>query len=123
MWDTDGKPSNGANSYLIEFPAVARQYTVADSYWSEIPVDVPDYRVVSNPLTRYNFHSESPLKSETDWSLKILLSSKPNSAAPESNLLPAPDGKGFSLTFLTYVPENIVKRGGLFPPAIKRLKR
>ena len=121
--DADGQPLNGANDYVIDFPADARPDAVVDSYWSVILVDVPDYRVVPNPLNRFNFNSESPLKSEADGSLKILVSSKPNSAVPESNWLPAPDGNGFSLTIRTYVPKDIVKRGEWFPPAISRLNR
>ncbi|MEJ2532266.1 MAG: DUF1214 domain-containing protein [Halioglobus sp.] len=119
--DADGEPLNGANDYIIDFPADARPDAVVDSYWSVILVDVPDYRVVPNPLNRFNLNSESPLKNGTDGALKILLSSKPNAAVPESNWLPAPSGRGFSLTLRTYVPKDIVKRGEWFPPAIKRL--
>ena len=121
--DADGQPLNGANDYIIDFPADARPDAVVDAYWSVILVDVPDYRVVPNPLNRFNFNSGSPLKNEADGSLKILISSKPNAAVPESNWLPAPHGKGFSLTLRTYVPKDVVKRGQWFPPAIKRLNR
>jgi hypothetical protein len=121
--DADGKPLNSANDYVIDFPVNARPDAVVHSYWSVILVDVPDYRVVPNPLNRFNFNSESNLKSDADGSLKILISSKPKSAVPESNWLPAPDGKGFSLTLRTYVPKDIVKRGEWFPPAIKRINR
>ena len=121
--DADGQPLNGANAYIIDFPADARPDAVVDSYWSVILVDVPDYRVVPNPLNRFNFNGESPLKSEADGSLKILISSKPDAAVPESNWLPAPHGKGFSLTLRTYVPKDVVKRGDWFPPSIKRLDR
>lgn len=120
--DADGQPLNGAHDYVLEFPAANRPDAVVNAYWSVILVDVPDYRVVKNPLNRFNFNSDSGLKTEADGSLKILLASKPNPAVPESNWLPAPDGKGFSLTIRTYVPKDVVKRGEWFPPAIKRLK-
>jgi hypothetical protein len=90
--------------------------------WSVILVDLPNYRVVPNPLNRFNFNSDSGLKSEVDGGLKILFAKKPNASVPESNWLPAPDGKAFSLTLRAYVPKDIVKRGEWFPPAIKRIR-
>ena len=119
--DAEGQPLNGANDYVLDFPAASRPDAVANAYWSVIVVDLPNYRVVPNPLNRFNFNSDSGLKSEADGSLKILLASKPNAAVPESNWLPAADGKGFSLTLRTYVPKDLVKRGEWFPPALKRL--
>lgn len=120
--DADGEPLNGTNDYLLEFPAAGRPDAVVNSYWSIILVDVPDYRVVPNPLNRFNLNSDSALKIESDGSLKIVLAHKASTAAPESNWLPAPNGKAFSLTIRTYVPKDVVKRGEWFPPAIKRLR-
>lgn len=119
--DADGQPLNGSNDYVLEFSAANRPDAVVNAYWSVILVDVPDYRVVKNPLNRFNFNSDSGLKSEDDGSLRILFAPQPNPAVPESNWLPAAPGKGFSLTLRTYVPRDVVKRGEWFPPAIKRL--
>lgn len=93
-----------------------------NAYWSIILVDVPDYRVVPNKLNRFNLNNYSGLKSEADGSLKILLSKQPNTTVPESNWLPALDGKGFSLNLRCYVPKDVVKRGEWFPPAIQQVK-
>lgn len=120
--DADGRPLNGDNDYVLEFSTANRPDAVVNAYWSVILVDVPDYRVVKNPLNRFNFNSDSGLKSEADGSLKILFAPKPNVVVPESNWLPSEPGKGFSLTIRTYVPKELVKRGEWFPPAIKRLK-
>ncbi|AKC85792.1 DUF1214 domain-containing protein [Pseudoxanthomonas suwonensis] len=120
--DADGKPLNGANRYVLEFPADSRPETVVDAYWSIILVDVPDYRVVPNSLNRFNFNNYSGLKDQADGSLRILVSARPDEAiAPESNWLPAPDGKGFSLTLRLYVPKEAVRKGQWFPPALKRV--
>lgn len=121
--DADGLPLNGANSYILEFSATNRPDAVVSAYWSVIVVDVPDYRVVPNPLHRFNFNSDSGLKSETDGSLRILFANKPGTSVPESNWLPTPDGKDFSLTLRTYVPKDLVKRGEWFPPALERIKQ
>lgn len=120
--DADGRPLDGANDYILEFPGAARPDAVVNAYWSLILVDVPEYRVVPNRLNRFNVNNHSGLKSEADGSLRILLAKQPNATVPESNWLPAPDGKGFSLTFRCYVPKDAVKRGEWFPPAIRRLK-
>ena len=121
--DADGEPLNGANDYMLEFSAADKPDAVVNGYWSVILVDVPDYRVVKNPLNRFNFNSDSGLKNEADGSMKILIASKHNSSVPESNWLPSPDGKGFSLTLRTYVPKDIVKRGEWFPPALQRIRQ
>ncbi len=121
--DAEGQALNGAYDYLLEFPSTSRPDAVVDAYWSVILVDVPDYRVVPNPLNRFNLNSYSGLKNDADGSLKILIANKPDAAVPESNWLPSGNGNEFSLTLRTYVPKDIVKRGEWFPPALRRLTR
>jgi hypothetical protein len=120
--DANGKPLTGDGSYVIHFPANQLPQSVVNSYWSVILVGVPDYRVVPNDLKRYNFNSYSSLKNEADGSLKIAVGPKAVAGVPESNWLPAPAGKPFSLTFRTYVPKDIVKRGEWAPPAVTPVK-
>jgi hypothetical protein len=120
--DAEGDTFNGSNAYLLYFPAEARPDGVVHAYWSVILVDVPGYRVVPNPLNRFNLNSYSPLQDEPDGSLKILVSAEPDARIPESNWLPAPDGAPFSLTLRTYVPKDAVKRGEWFPPAVERFE-
>jgi hypothetical protein len=91
---------------------------VVEAYWSVILVSVPDYRVVDNPLKRFNLNNHSPLQKESDGSLKIAVGPKPVAGVPESNWLPSPDGKPFTLTFRTYVPKDIVAREWA-PPALE----
>ena len=120
--DADEKPLNGSDNYVIHFTADKLPSAVVDAYWSVILVSVPDYRVVPNPLNRFNLNSHSPLESETDGSLKIGFGPKPVAGVPESNWLPSPEGKPFSLTFRTYVPKESVKRGEWTPPAVTQVK-
>ena len=75
-----------------------------------------------NPLHRFNLNSYSLLKSEPDGSLKIAIGPTAVAGVAESNWLPAPEGKPFSLTFRTYVPKEVVKREWA-PPAITAVKR
>jgi hypothetical protein len=109
---------NGSNSYVIHFPADQLPDFAVDAYWSVILVGIPDYRVVPNPLNRFNFNNHSPLVKEADGSLKIAIGPKPVADVAESNWLPAPEGKPFSLTFRTYVPKDAVKRGEWTPPPV-----
>lgn len=120
--DADGKPLNGDNAYVLKFAGNERPEAMVNAYWSVILVDVPDYRVVPNPMNRFNFNSYSGLKSAPDGSLSLLFANAPDaSLAPDSNWLPAPKGRGFSLTLRMYVPKEAVLRGEWFPPALQRI--
>lgn len=116
--DSSERPLNGSNSYVMHFPADKLPQSVVNAYWSVILVGVPDYRVVANPLNRFNFNNYSTLKKEADGSLKISVGPKAPAGVPESNWLPAPEGKPFSLTFRTYVPRDAVKKGEWQPAPV-----
>lgn len=120
--DANERTLNGSDNYVIHFLTNQLPSTVVNSYWSVILVGIPDYRVAPNPLNRFNFNSYSPLQRERDGSLKISIGPKPVHGIAESNWLPSPAGKPFSLTFRTYVPKDIVKRGEWAPPAVTLLK-
>lgn len=120
--DADEQALNGSNSYVMHFPADRLPDTAVDSYWSVILVGIPDYRVVPNSLHRFNFNNYSTLKKESDGSLKIAIGPKPPKGIPESNWLPSPADKPFSLTFRTYVPKDIVKRGEWQPAPVSRIE-
>jgi hypothetical protein len=116
--DVDEKPLDGSKSYVIHFPVDKLPQSVVNAYWSVILVGIPDYRVIPNPLKRYNLNNHSGLKNEADGSLKIAIGAKPVPGVPESNWLPSADGKPFSLTFRTYVPKDMVKRGEWQPGGV-----
>lgn len=119
--DANEQPLNGSNSYIMHFPADRPPASVSDAYWSVILVGVPDYRVAPNSLKRYNFNNHSPLQKEPDGSLKIAVGPKPVSDVPESNWLPAADGKPFSLTFRTYVPKETAQKCEWTPPPLAKV--
>lgn len=119
--DAKGKYYNGSNTYVLDFPADALPQSVVDGYWSVILVDIPNFRVTPNELERYNFNSYSDLKFEKDGSLRIYVSAKQPQGVAQSNWLPAPAGKMFSLTLRAYIPQTVVKQGDWFPPAVKKL--
>jgi hypothetical protein len=116
--DANEQRLNGSNSYVMHFAADKLPDSAVNAYWSVILVGVPDYHVVPNPLNRFNFNNHSPLAKEADGSLKIAIGPKPVAGIAESNWLPSPEGKPFSLTFRTYVPKDGVKRGEWTPPPV-----
>jgi hypothetical protein len=65
--DSDGQPLNGANDYVLEFPAASRPEAVVNAYWSVILVDLPDYRVVPNPLNRFTTPPNGQRNRPTIW--------------------------------------------------------
>ncbi|HEX4183183.1 MAG TPA: DUF1214 domain-containing protein [Caulobacteraceae bacterium] len=120
--DRSGAPLDGDRNYVIHFPADDLPDTVVNGYWSVILVSIPDYRVTPNPLNRFNLNTYSPLVKEADGSLNIAIGPRPVSGVAESNWLPSPDGKAFSLTFRAYVPVDKVKRGEWSPPPVVRTR-
>jgi hypothetical protein len=118
--DADEALLNGSSSYVMQFAADKLPSSVVNGYWSVILVSVPEYRVVANSLSRFNLNSYSPLRKEPDGSLKIAVGPKAVAGVAESNWLPSPPAKTFSLTFRTYVPDGAVKRGEWAPaPLVK----
>ena len=53
--------------------------------------------------------------------MKIAVGPKAPAGVAESNWLPSPQGKAFALTFRTYVPKEVVKRGEWAPPALVKV--
>lgn len=120
--DSKNQPLSGDKVYEIKFPKEALPETAVDAFWSTTVYSVPDYRVVDNKLKRYNLNNVSGLKKNPDGSLSIWLASSLPKGAIESNWLPTPAGKGFSINFRTYVPKKIVQDGQWFPAPIKEKK-
>jgi hypothetical protein len=113
---------HGSKSYVIDFPAGKLPEEVVAAFWSIILVGVPDYRVAPNPLHRYNLNSMSKLAREPDGGLKIAIGPKAVDGVAESNWLPSPEGKPFSLTLRIYVPKDVVLRGEWSPAAVTQVK-
>ena len=116
--DANEQPLNGCNNYVMHFSAdklpeaVSRRLLVGHSRRRARLSRRP------NPLNRFNLNNYSPLKNEADGSLKIAIGPKPIAGVPESNWLPSPEGKPFSLTFRTYVPKDVVRSGEWTPPPV-----
>lgn len=118
--DESGATLNGEHVYVLDFQQKDLPHKHVNAYWSLTMLSLPDYRVVPNKLDRYNFNNLSRFNYEEDGSLKLYLSGELPEGAPESNWLPAPQGKPFSLNLRMYVPKKEVLNGEYYvPPIIK----
>jgi hypothetical protein len=118
--DATGTPLDGDSVYVLDFKPDDLPAKHVNAYWSLTLMSLPDYRVVPNRLDRFNFNNRSQFEFEPDGSLKLHLASELPSGVPESNWLPCPKGRPFTLNLRTYVPKAEVLSGEYYvPPIVK----
>ena len=118
--DATGTPLDGDSVYVLDFKPEDLPAKHVNAYWSLTLMSLPDYRVVPNRLDRFNFNNRSQFTFEPDGSLKLHLASELPSGVPESNWLPCPKGRPFTLNLRTYVPKAEVLSGEYYvPPIVK----
>jgi len=121
MTTTDGDFLHGDNLTTIHYSADDLPDNHVDAYWSLTMLGLPDYRVVPNQLDRYNLNNVSDLTYGADGSLTLYLSAECPDGAPETNWLPAPVGKRYSLNHRFYVPKSEVISGEWYAaPLVKQ---
>ena len=121
--DQDGNELDGSNSYVLNYGPDDLPSRQVNAYWSLTLLSLPDYRVVPNDQNRYNINHVSKLQYEEDGSLKIYLAGELPHGALQSNWLPAPKGKPFTLNHRFYVPKPDVLSGAWYVPPIDKLKQ
>lgn len=120
--DSKMEPLKGEKTYTLKFTKENLPVNHANSFWSVIMVDFPNYRVVENELNRYNFNNFSELSYEKDGSLTLYISPEYNKKWPKSNWLPSPKQGSFNLTLRIYVPKETVLKGEWFPGGLVELE-
>jgi hypothetical protein len=100
--DADGEDYNGANRYVLRFPA--GHLPPASGFWSLTMYDA-DYFFVANPINRYSISARQDLKRNPDGSVDLHIQHASPGADRESNWLPAPSGK-FVLMLRLYWPNE-----------------
>ena len=121
--DQDGRPLQGDDTYVIHYKPEDLPMTHVDAYWSLTMLSLPDFRVVPNGMERYNLNNISDLQYEPDGSLKIYLASELPADVPESNWLPSPKGRSFTMNHRLYVPKEEVLSGEWYVPPIQNQTR
>ncbi len=117
--DSDGKPLDGANAYVLHF--TREELPPVDAFWSVTLYD-PQGFPYANALNRCAIGDRDRLQYNADGSLDLYIQHDNPGAPKESNWLPAPTGP-FNLTMRLYAPRSSVTDGAWPPPPVKRTDR
>jgi len=115
--DNTDKPLDGANRYVIHFPADG--LPPVSAFWSVTLYD-PEGFPVANAIDRYAVSSWMPLRPNPDGSLDLYLQNGNPGPDKEPNWLPAPAGP-FNLTMRLYAPQGEALTGKWVPPPVMRV--
>lgn len=119
--DADGKPFDGANSYVLHFPA--GQLPPVDGFWSLTMYD-GQYFFVPNKLDRYTLSARNALNKNADGSVDLYLQAKSPGEAKEPNWLPTTQSGKFIPMLRLYWPKETppsILNGSWKPPAIQKV--
>jgi len=113
--DGAGHVLNGANEYVLHFPA--GQLPPNGAFWSLTPTDRVGY-MVPDSNARSSINDRTDLATNPDGSIDIYLQHR-TPAGHEQNWLPIPAGR-FKLTLRAYLPGAAILDGSYrVPPVVK----
>jgi hypothetical protein len=115
--DADGKPLNGANRYVIQFPK--GQLPPVRAFWSITMYNAKQF-FVDNPIGRYAIGDRDKLKFNDDGSLTLYIQHESPGKDSESNWLPAARD-AFNLFMRLYWPKEEIINSTWKPPAVMKL--
>lgn len=117
--DADGNTLDGANKYIMHFPA--RQLPPVNSFWSLTMYDSTDL-LVANPINRYLLNSTmiSQFKHDPDGGLTLYIQNSSPGKPKEPNWLPAPAGR-FRVVLRLYWPKPEVLDKRWKEPGVKKV--
>ncbi|WP_322614059.1 DUF1254 domain-containing protein [Pseudomonas sp. BIC9C] len=113
--DSNGKPLDGANKYVLHFNK--GETPPVNAFWSITLYDPQGFQV-GNSLNRFAVSSWMPFKDNADGSLDLYFQNESPGKDLEANWLPAPEGP-FNLTMRLYGPKAEALNGKWNPPAVK----
>jgi len=117
MADADGKPLDGASSYVMHFDAGS--LPPVDAFWSVTMYDGEGFQV-ANPIGRFAIGDRDPLQFNPDGSLDLYFQHDSPGGDKEANWLPAPKGP-LGVTMRLYSPRPAVLDGSWAPPPVQRI--
>jgi len=101
--DAEGKPFDGANRYVMHFPA--GRLPPVDGFWSLTMYD-DQYFFVPNKLNRYTLSARNPLKHNADGSVDLYLQASSPGAGKDANWLPTTQSGKFIPMLRLYWPKE-----------------
>ncbi len=114
--DRDGQPLNGANRYVVRFPANA--LPPARAFWS-LTTYTPEGALPELRGRRRALGDRDRLRRNRDGSIEIVVSATSPGGAAASNWLPAPRAD-FALALRLYAPKKQAADGTWQPPVVVR---
>jgi hypothetical protein len=114
--DSDGRPLDGSNRYVIRFDK--GNTPPVNAFWSITLYDAEGFQV-GNSLNRFAVSSWMPFKTNADGSLELYFQNESPGKDKEANWLPAPKG-AFNLTMRLYAPADEALNGKWNPPPVVR---
>jgi hypothetical protein len=120
--DADGKPFDGANRYVMHFPA--GQLPPVDGFWSLTMYD-GQYFFVPNKLNRYTLSARNALQHSADGSVDLYLQASSPGVAKEANWLPTTQSGKFVPMLRLYWPKETppsILDGTWKPPPVARAR-
>jgi hypothetical protein len=114
--DGDGKPLDGAKSYVLHFDK--SQWPPTQATWSVSLYD-PEGFYIANPINRFSLSAWMPLTYNADGSLDIWIQSEPPEDARMPNWLPSPASGTFNLVVRDYWPTEAVLDGSYALPPVR----
>jgi hypothetical protein len=118
LTDTDGKPLDGSNKYVLHFTKA--ELPPVEAFWSITMYDAEGFQVV-NKLNRFAIGDRDDLKYNADGSLDIYIQPDSPGSDQESNWLPSPAQGVLGVTMRLYAPKAEALDGRWVPPAVKRV--
>lgn len=119
--DSEGKPYNGANKYVMHFNK--DELPPVNGFWSLTMYNTEMF-FVENQLNRYTVSQRNDLKLNSDGSVDLYIQYENPGKDKESNWLPAPKD-GFVLMLRMYWPKETdpsILNGTWQPPAVRLVK-
>jgi hypothetical protein len=116
-YDSEGRPLDGANRYVLRFPP--GQLPPVDAFWSLTAYDSEGY-FIPNPINRHAIGDRSNLETTPGGAVEIAIQSE-RPASGDSNWLPVAADKPFNLMLRLYSPRRSFLEGKWQPPAVIRL--
>jgi hypothetical protein len=114
--DSEGRPLDGSNKYVLHFDKGKRP--PVDAFWSVTAYDIEGY-FMPNALKRQAIGDRDKIVANADGSLDLYIQADSPGKAKEGNWLPV--GKGpFTLLMRLYSPQEEVLEGQWTPPDVVR---
>jgi hypothetical protein len=114
---------DGNQTYTQTYPADALPASKARYFWSLVVHDGAEQRAAANPPNRFLLDKQSALQLNPDGSLTLAFAPRLPPGVPQSNWLPSPEGRRYSVVLRLYGPAKEVADGAYYPPPLVPVRR